>query len=122
MTWGLGGVSFRRIEIEEIDDVMCVATIEGNSFLWHMIRMIMGVLFMIGHKFEPVPKRPNNQAITTLNSRLIWSFPTLPPDLTSSGAVRYRAHAGPARLSDGLRDRPRPLQLRTRARVPDPAR
>ena len=32
---------------------MCVATLKGQAFLWHQVRAIMAVLFLVGERKEP---------------------------------------------------------------------
>lgn len=37
-------------EIEKYNDLLHVAIIKGNSFLWHQVRCMMAVLFLVGNK------------------------------------------------------------------------
>ena len=66
-----GVVNFKRrimaVTVERVDEggdgvcgrgsdgyEMCVATIEGQAFLWHQVRAVMAVLFLVGQgKEEP---------------------------------------------------------------------
>lgn len=44
----------RRADSTEVQDGydMCVATIEGQAFLWHQVRAIMAILMLVGEKKE----------------------------------------------------------------------
>lgn len=35
--------------IEHYNDLLCVATITGRSFLWHQVRCMVGMLFLVGN-------------------------------------------------------------------------
>lgn len=34
------------------ENELCTMTIRGSAFLWHQVRCMVAVLFMIGHGFE----------------------------------------------------------------------
>ncbi|CAG9766637.1 unnamed protein product [Ceutorhynchus assimilis] len=58
MDVGNGVVQFTRniknFQIEDLSSSMYVAIIKGNAFIWHQIRYMMGILFLIGSdKEEP---------------------------------------------------------------------
>lgn len=65
MDVGNGVVNFKRrilaVRVERVEGSgggggyeMCVATIEGQAFLWHQVRAVMAVLFLVGEgKEEP---------------------------------------------------------------------
>ena len=46
-------VYFCSVNIDEDPYAMCEITIVGNAFLWHQIRCIVSVLFMVGEGKEP---------------------------------------------------------------------